>query len=252
MHENLTGLSCRNCYAESLTTRFGMTVWGPQGTRKTFGVKHWNEPLKWNRDAERDGVIHRVFSSSMCDNWEDHPTITVERERLYLLIDQTPWLDWLLLTKRIDRVLSTVPPRWLTAWPVNVWIGTSIENMDYAYRADTLRRIRASVTTERPGGLVTFISYEPALGDLSPIDLTGISWLIYGGESGPNYRDDDPVWPRLIRKRCAEFGTVFFYKQDAAIRTEMGITLDGQIVRDYPRTRPLPESPFSLMGTMIQ
>jgi protein gp37 len=217
-----------------------MNAWGPSGTRQTFGAKHWNKPRVWNKQAQAEKRIHKVFSSSMCDLWEKHPVIDREREKLYALIADTPYLDWQLLTKRIDRVLDTVPKSWLTAWPVNVWIGASIENMDYAWRADELRRIRATVKTARPGGLVTFVSYEPALGPLDTIDLTGITWLIYGGESGPNYRDDDPAWPRAIRKRCKEFGTIFFYKQDAAPRTEMGIQLDGKMVRAYPPVRPLP------------
>ena len=145
---------CTNCYADTLSARFGNDVWGKDKPRKTFGVKHWNEPLKWNKAAEKDGAKHKVFSSSMCDIFEDHPTITAEREKLWDLIRKTPNLIWQLLTKRADRIKDNLPEDWGNGWP-NVWMGVSIENDDYVWRADCLREVSA---------VVHFISYEPALG----------------------------------------------------------------------------------------
>lgn len=219
---------CKNCYADTLSKRCGATsVWGLGQPRRVFGAKHWAEPLKWNRDAARAGVRARVFSSSMCDLFEDHITIDAEREKLWPLIRATPWLDWQLLTKRSARIASCLPSDWGDGWP-NVWLGVSIENNDYVSRADDLRRIPA---------VVHFISYEPALGPLDALDLTGIEWLIYGGESGPKYRPMDLQWARDIRARCDAGGIAFFFKQSAAPRTEMGIELDGRVVREYPRIR---------------
>jgi protein gp37 len=221
---------CKHCYAETASSspRLGsFNVWGPMADRRTFGDHHWHHPLRWNRAAERDGVRRRVFSSSMCDIFEDHPTIERERAKLWDVIAQTPALDWQLLTKRADRIAANLPPRWGAGWP-NVWLGVSIENNDYVWRADALRALQA---------VVLFISYEPALGPLDRLTLDGIDWLIFGGESGPGYRPMNVQWARDIRARCARAGTAFFYKQSAAPRTEMGITLDGEVVRHYPTPR---------------
>lgn len=234
---------CKNCYADTFSTnRCGLRVWGPPATteRRTFGDKHWSEPLKWDRASQREahsGVApalprHLVFCSSMCDVFEDHPTIDQERAKLWDLIDRTPHLDWQLLTKRPERVLTLDPPDVWHRIRHRVWIGASIENNDYAWRADHLREIR-----KHAGPAVTFVSYEPALGPLDALNLSGIDWLIYGGESGPGWRNHDLQWPRDIRARCADSGTAFFYKQSAAPRTEMGIELDGEIVRAFPAVR---------------
>ena len=222
---------CKNCYADTLSSRYGHDIWGPSKPRRTFGDKHWSEPLKWNREAEESAHRLRVFCGSMFDWGEDHPTINGIRPRLFDLIRRTPSLDWQLLTKRADRIESCLPPDWGDGYP-NVWLGTSIENNDYICRADRLRKIPATVR---------FISYEPALGPLDKLDLIGIDWLIFGGESGPGFRPMNVQWARDMRARCEVAGTAFFYKQSAAIRTEMGIELDGQIVRNYPNGRlPLP------------
>jgi protein gp37 len=194
-------------------------------------VKHWREPLDWNRDAMEAAERRRVFSSSMCDIGEDHPDIIREVAKLWPLIRATPWLDWQLLTKRPERYPIILPSDWGDGYP-NVWLGTSIENNGYIERADFLRAVPATVR---------FISYEPALGPLDELDLTGIDWLIYGGESGPGWRPEDKQWARDIRARCESGSTAFFHKQSAAFRTELGIELDGQIVRNYPvRRLPLP------------
>lgn len=218
---------CKNCYADKLSSRYGQSVWGPNNPRRTFGQKHWDEPLKWNLEAKRAGIRRRVFSSSMCDWCEDHPTIINEAKRLWPLIRATPWLDWQLLTKRADRIADSLPTDWLDGYP-NAWLGVSIENNDYTWRADHLRIIPATVR---------FISYEPALGPLDQLDLTGIDWVIYGGESGPKFRPHDSQWARDMRDRCQASGTAFFFKQSSAYRTEMGIELDGEIIRQYPTPR---------------
>ena len=83
-----------------------------------------------------------------------------------------------------------------------------------------------------------FVSYKPALGPLDELELDGLAWVIYGGESGPDYRPHDVEWARDMRRRWA--GVAFFYKQSAAPRTEMGIELDGEIVRAYPTPRRKP------------
>ncbi len=89
---------CQHCYADTLSSRYGFDVWGPAATteRRTFGDKHWAEPYRWNKAAGNAGVRRRVFCCSMCDLFEDHPTIDAEREKLWPLIRATPHLDWRL------------------------------------------------------------------------------------------------------------------------------------------------------------
>ncbi|HEY2849882.1 MAG TPA: DUF5131 family protein, partial [Gemmatimonadaceae bacterium] len=191
--------------------------------------------------------------------FEDHRDANAARPDLFALIRQTPFLHWQILTKRPENLETMLPDDWGEhGWP-NVWLGTSIEDMRVAHRAKTLRRIPATVR---------FISYEPALGPLDELDLFGIDWIIYGGESGPEYRRHDLAWPRAMRVKCAAskrvyanggtmlgmwrgkpvehryYGTEFFFKQSSAPRTEMGITLDGETIRNYPTPLSLsdPES----------
>lgn len=215
---------CKFCYADDLARRYGQRVWGPGQPRRTFFAAHWGEPLKWDAQAAARGRPALVFSSSMCDVFEDHPTIAAERARLWPLIEATPNLLWQLLTKRPERIAAALPANW-PAIRDRVWLGTSIENNDYVWRADHLRPLDAAVR---------FVSYEPALGPLDGLDLTGLGWLIYGGESGPHFRPEDKQWARDVRRRCAAAGIPFFHKQSATRFTERGIALDGAIVREFP------------------
>jgi len=216
---------CTNCYADAFSARTGFDVWGANKPRRTFGPKYWAEPLKWNKAAARDGRQHRVFCSSMTDWALDDPTIDRERVKMWELIRQTPNLDWQLLTKRADRIRQCLPDDWGPIYP-NVWLGVSCENKKHGLpRVDLLRSIPAAVR---------FLSVEPMLEDLGEFDLTGIDWIIVGGESGANYRMMDHQWARNLRDQCARKSVAFFFKQSSAIRTEMGTTLDGQTVRQFP------------------
>jgi protein gp37 len=106
-----------------------------------------------------------------------------------------------ILTKRDERLAAIAPS---IAWPRNVWMGVSIENRRFVTRADRLRRVPAAVR---------FISAEPLLGPLEGLDLSGIDWLITGGESGPKHRPVSPEWIRDLRDRCLRAGIPFFFKQ---------------------------------------
>lgn len=227
-------VGCQNCYALTLSTRYGHDVWGPGKPRRTFGPKHWAEPLAWNRAGGESvmgpGHPRLVFCSSMCDVFEDHPTITQERAKLWPLIRATPNLSWQILTKRADRIEANLPEDWGTGYP-NVWLGVSISEEKGCWRADALRNIPA---------VVRFISYEPALGPIAhKANLSGIDWVIYGGESGPGFRPHDPEWARTMHRKCESTGTAFFYKQSSAYRTEMGTTLDGKTIRKFPVPRSI-------------
>jgi protein gp37 len=227
---------CKNCYALTLTkNRMGLDLWGPKETTRRQAVKGVYAHVKsWQKLAKEGtpGVLgpgqpHLVFVGSLFDWAEDHKDIEAIRPAIWETIRNSPNLHFQMLTKRPERIRSLLPSDWGEGYP-NVWLGTSIEDMRVAKRADALRDIPA---------VVRFISYEPAIGPLDDLDISGIDWIIYGGESGPGYRPHDLAWPRAIHKKCTETGAAFFYKQSAAYRTEMGIELDGKMVRYYPTPR---------------
>jgi protein gp37 len=218
---------CAHCYAETLSNRYGHSVWGPRAERRLFGEKHWQEPLKWNRAAEQAGQPARVFCASMADVFEDNRALDSERERLWSLIHETPWLHWQLLTKRPENILSMVP--WDDEWPKNVWIGTSVENQVAAdIRLPYLRQVPA---------VVRFLSCEPLIGPINDLDLTGIHWVIAGGESGVKYRPVDVQWLRDLRDRCIKVGVAFFFKQWGGRTSKSGgRELDGRVWSEFPKT----------------
>lgn len=197
--------ACKNCYAHTWAHRLGMdNLWGAKGSRRFMSDAHWKEPIRWNKEAHNDGVRRRVFCASMADVFERRAELRVHRERLYRLIDDTPCLDWLMLTKRIQHVNSMVP--WKFSFPENVWIGATVEDQRRANdRMDLLLSIPAKIR---------FLSCEPLLG---PVDLepwiSEIDWVIAGGESGHGSRPMNPDWPRLLRDQCFENDVAFHFKQ---------------------------------------
>ena len=198
-------LGCDNCYAAAFAKRVGQKVWGTKTARRTFKDGHWNEPLKWQRQAMKDGRRHRVFCASMADvfdpNW---PKGT--RERLWELIKQTPALDWQVLTKRPENAAKMLPPDWGDGYP-NVWLGVTAENQEYADK-------RIPVLLKTPA-LTRFVSYEPALELVNFEDYLydGLDWLICGGESGPKCRPFDQRWAKSVILQCREHKVACFHKQ---------------------------------------
>lgn len=231
--------ACDHCYARELAKRFGWSekaapesrkfpIWGKDTLRRGMSDEHWRQPEKWNAAAMRDGVRYRVFPS-MCDPFEWIDYVQIIRGDFWSLIDDTPHLDWLLLTKRPQNVMRLIPEQWREKLPHNVWIGATVENQQYAdIRIPELRKIPASVR---------FLSCEPLLG---PVDLTNLSvgaeqwncldpieaadaepgaangvvhWVICGGESGPKARPMHPQWARSLRDQCRSAGVPFHFKQ---------------------------------------
>lgn len=228
---------CGLCYAEALAKRRypDRHLWGaPKRTsRLTFGEKHWQAPRTWNRWAEKAGVRHRVFCSSMADVFEAHPTIEAEREKLWPLIRATPHLDWLLLTKRPERILDCIPSDWGAGYP-NVWLGTSAENEDYA-------DVRGGQLWEVPAA-VRFLSCEPLLGPLILGEYAlGLDWVIVGGESGNGRRPMDLRWAYELKAQCEAAGVAFFFKQRSSYRPNdtSGVPAD-LLVREFPTLSPEP------------
>lgn len=199
---------CENCYAEAFAKRVGQKVWGPQSPRRFFGDKHWAEPRAWDLAAANECTRARVFCASMADVFEDREDIAPHRARLFELIEETPSLDWQLLTKRPENILRLVPDDWRDGFPENVWVGTTAENQKWLNdRWEHLRNIPA---------VVRFLSCEPLLGEVL-LPLTGLQWAIVGGESGPSRRDCGVDAIARIVAQCERANIPVFVKQDCAM-----------------------------------
>ena len=197
--------ACKNCYAEAMAKRYGHKVWGAKSKRRFFSDDHWKQPLKWNKQAATDGVRRRVFCASMADVFEDREELIPWRERLWSLINKTPHLDWLLLTKRPENIANMAPE---SGFPANVWLGTTVENQKYA-------DLRIPVLLAVPAA-VHFVSCEPLLGPLDLreyLDTGRLDWVIAGGESGGKARPTDPQWFESLRDQCTHYGVKFHFKQ---------------------------------------
>ncbi len=202
--------ACKFCYADTWAKRLGLDLWQAKSPRRFFTDSHWAEPLRWNREAEKLREPRRVFCASMADVFEDKRELDAPRERLWRLIEDTPHLNWLLLTKRIEHVKQLAP--WRRKWPTNIWLGTSTENQRYLQkRAEHLLQHDAAVR---------FISAEPLLSDLKLAPwlsgakkARGIDWVIAGGESGAQARWTNPLWVENVRDQCTAAGVPFHFKQ---------------------------------------
>jgi protein gp37 len=226
---------CAHCYALDIAHHYRKeALWGPAATtpRRIFGEKHWQEPFTWNRQAEKQGHRRSVFCASMADVFEPHPMLDNERMKLWALIEKTPWLNWLLLTKRPEQVLKQVPWPVSSSWPDNIWVGTSV---GLQQRAEE----RIPYLLEIPA-VVRFLSCEPLLG---PLDLTpwlpSLQWVISGGESGSDARPMDMAWPRSLRDQCQAAGIPYFFKQvGGRYHNSGGRLLDGQTWDEIPPEAP--------------
>lgn len=223
--------ACDHCYAEvSTPSRTLGVAWGPKAERRRTSPGNWALPRRWNAQAEAFQAQHarrqRVFCASLADVF-DNEVPTEWRRELFGLIDATPNLDWLLLTKRIGNAQAmAMAANWPFPWPRNVWLGATICNQEEADR-DIPKLLAAPAR-------VRFLSMEPLLG---PVDLhrvregTGLTfdalsnkeginlqgqrvdWVIVGGESGPHARPMHPDWARSLRDQCQAAGVPFHFKQ---------------------------------------
>jgi protein gp37 len=195
--------ACAHCYAQTWAHRLGASLWGKAAPRRFFNDEHWQHPIKWNAEAERDKVRRRVFCASMADVFEGRAELNSWRAKLWPLIEKTQWLDWLLLTKRPQNVSRMVP--WSDQWPPNVWLGATVENQKHA-------NARIARLLESPAR-IRFLSAEPLLGPLSIAAWGDIDWVIAGGESGHHARPTHPDWARALRDECRSRGIAFHFKQ---------------------------------------
>lgn len=225
--------ACDHCYAMVMMDhRYHRVVWGAGKPRVRTTNAYWRQPLKWNRDALLAGIRERVFCASLADvfDGENPEILNTWRADLWRLIEMTPQLDWLLLTKRPGNVRRLAP--WGDNWPHNVWIGTSVENEEWANR-------RLPVLSDIPA-VVRFVSAEPLLCDFS-ITAFKVDWVIAGGESGIGFRTLQPEHVRSLRDQCQRHDVAFFFKQWGGRTPKVaGRELDGRHWSDIPIPRVPP------------
>lgn len=208
---------CDNCYAERMANR--LLAMGNPRYRNGFNVTlHWDkisDPLRWAKPRV-------VFVNSMSDLFHPDVPETFITD-VFDVMRQAERHTFQVLTKRAQRAQQVLDG---VDVPDNVWIGTSIENDRYVFRADYLRKIDAHTR---------FLSCEPLLGPLPSLDLTDIGWVIVGGESGPGHRPIEAGWVHDLRDRCLAEGVPFFFKQWGGHTSKAGgRTLDGRTWDQMP------------------
>lgn len=216
---------CLHCYAEVMSRR--LCAMGIKKYAREFKVTlHEDclaEPLKWKKS-------HTIFVCSMSDLFhKDVPDSFLDR--VMATIRATPQHRYQLLTKRAERMARYFSKR---SVPENAWLGVTVENSDVKYRIDLLRKIKTNS--------VRFLSCEPLVGDLGEMDLTGIDWVIVGGESGPQARPMKESWVFSIKKQADRQKALFFFKQwgtwgsDGIKRSKHanGKKLKGHIYQEIP------------------
>ncbi len=208
---------CKYCYAHRMARR--LHAMGQPRYRNNFNVTLHEDlltqPLQWTQPR-------RVFVNSMSDLFHSDVDDKFIRS-VFNVMGRASWHTFQILTKRSDRLLElakTLP------WHENIWMGVSVENREYVNRIRHLQRIPAAVR---------FLSVEPLLGPIPRLPLTGIDWVIVGGESGPKCRKMESQWVRQIRDRCIAYGAPFFFKQWGGTRKKSaGRTLDGRTWDEMP------------------
>ncbi len=214
---------CRFCYAERMSLR--LRAMGAAKYENGFSVtlheSTLGDPLKWRKPR-------LVFVNSMSDLFhESVPAAFIES--VFAVMNRAGRHTFQVLTKRPERA-ALLSGR--LRWTPNVWLGTSVESSALLGRPAALKETRAQTK---------FLSLEPLLGPLPSLELTGIDWVIVGGESGPGARPMQPDWVREIRDRCIRSGTPFFFKQWGGVfKKKTGRTLDGRTWDQIPKAKAAP------------
>lgn len=186
---------CQNCFAMNMHKR--LTAMGVEKYSQPFNkVVFHKEALYQHKFSRLDKKGKLIFVNSMSDTFHKDITDSQIKE----LLNECEWNDpniFQILTKRAERVVDF-------EYPFNVWLGVTVETANHKDRIDYLRQTNAPVK---------FLSCEPLLEDLGELDLTGIDWVICGGESGHKARPMHPDWVRIIQRQCKEQNVPFFFKQ---------------------------------------
>lgn len=221
---------CDHCYAHEVAHRRTKEIYlrtlpvRDTATNRAdpFAPRFWPErleqPLQWR-------TPRRVVVNSMSDVFHAHFSYEMIA-RVFAVMNRAPRHQFQLLTKRPERVARMAHR---LNWSANIWLGTSIESMEVASRADALREVPAAIR---------FISAEPLLGPLDDLELHEIHWVIGGGESGRGFRSPDPAWAAGLRDACLRSGVAFLWKQWGGATPKVnGRLVEGRVWDHYPGTR---------------
>ena len=209
---------CKHCYAERMAARLkemGVVKY-QAGFSPTLHPDALTIPLKWKKPQV-------IFVNSMSDLFMDEiPDDFIGS--VFDVMERSHWHTFQVLTKRSERLMSLSPT---LLWPENIWMGVSVENADYVFRIDHLRGT---------GARTKFLSIEPLLGPIPNLDLSGIDWVIVGGESGPGARPMKEEWVLEILDQCQKAEVRFFFKQwGGEQKKKAGRTLLGQTWDEMPK-----------------
>jgi protein gp37 len=208
---------CKNCYAERMARR--LQAMGQSNYTAGFKVKTHRKvlalPLRWKKSR-------RVFVNSMSDLFHEKVPVNFILD-VFRIMRMTPQHTFQVLTKRSENLRKLNQS---ISWPDNVWMGVTVESVDYLFRIEDLRNTAANVK---------LISFEPLLGRISKVDLRGIDWIIVGGESGPKARPLSPCWVEEIRDLCLGADIPFFFKQWGGFnKKKNGRILNGRTWDEMP------------------
>jgi protein gp37 len=212
---------CLHCYAERMAKRLhGMGVAKYRnGFEVTLHPDVLEEPLKWRKPR-------LIFVNSMSDLFHEQIPLAYTR-KIFDTMRSADWHVFQVLTKRAERLAKIASK---LEWSPNVWIGTTVESARFTERIDLLRTVPASVR---------WLSMEPLLGPVPNLDLTGIDWVVVGGESGPGARPMKKEWAEDILAQCRAQNSRFFFKQWGGVnKKKTGRKLNGRYYNDMP---PLPD-----------
>jgi len=206
---------CKNCYAETLSKRFDNDIWGNDKNRKRI-KSAFIDLDRYQNIAEKKGVKFKIFIGSMMDIFEDNfplnnPTEQFEstqdlRKELFKRITQYKYdnLIFLFLTKRPRNIWKMIPEDWSHGW-FNVWFGTSISDEETSKYSDQLQN---SLKYQN-----LFLSIEPQVGIIQNVNLSGIDWVIQGGESGAKKRPFNIEWAYKMKEICEYYEVPYLFKQ---------------------------------------
>ena len=213
---------CLYCYAERMAAR--LQAMGQNNYRNGFAVtchpQMLDLPKRWKKPR-------LIFVNSMGDLF--HEQVPMEFvQQCFAVMSDTPQHTYQLLTKRSERLAESANA---LAWSVNIWMGVTVESQAEVKRIADLRRVPAAIR---------FLSIEPLLGPIEALDLSGIHWVIVGGESGPKARPMKEEWVMAIRDRCLQEDVPFFFKQWGGVRKKAtGRMLEGRTWDAMPERLPL-------------
>lgn len=230
-------LGCTNCYAERMALRL-QAIGQPNyanGFQITLHENLIELPLCWRKPQT-------IFVNSMSDLF--HEEVTDEFIfRVFDTMRRANWHRFQILTKRSRRLLDLSPH---LEWMPHIWVGVSVENQNYAFRIEHLRKTGASIK---------FLSLEPLLGPIPDLNLEGIDWVIVGGESGPRARAMQAGWVTDIRNQCQTAQVPFFFKQwGGTNKKKAGRLLEGRTWDEIPlltNNKPVQESKRDLFSARL-